>query len=135
MAKPSAAGEVHFAWLPYLALGLALGGLVLAWFEFGRPRAKQVGFAERVPFVKDLLVQRWYIDRFYRWFLDVVIYRGVSHACTENDRRVIDGGVDGLAHGTIASGRRLSLMQTGLFQYRLMVIMVVMALVGLYFFV
>jgi NADH-quinone oxidoreductase subunit L len=134
-APAPAGGEAHLAWLPRVALGLALAGLVLAWLEFGRPHAKQVGFAERVAFVKDLFAQRWYMDHFYRWFLDTVIYRGVSHACTQNDRRVIDGGVDGLAQGTVESGRRLSLLQAGLFQYRLMVIMVVMALVSLYFFI
>jgi NADH-quinone oxidoreductase subunit L len=135
LAKDLVVSDAHIGWLPYLAQGLALAGLALAWFEFGRPRASKIGFAERNAFVKDLLVQRWYMDRFYRWFLDTVIYRGISDACTANDRRVIDGGVDGLAQGTVASGRRLSLLHEGLFQYRLMVIMAVMALVGLYFFV
>jgi len=40
----------HLAWAPYVALVLAAAGLLLAWLEFGRRSARQVGFVERVRF-------------------------------------------------------------------------------------
>ena len=39
----------HIVWLPYLALILTIGGVGLAWAEFGRRGARQVGFVERIP--------------------------------------------------------------------------------------
>jgi NADH-quinone oxidoreductase subunit L len=129
---PTQAG--HHAWLPFVALGLAATGVVLAWLEFGRRGAEQVGFVEKIAPLNSLFSERWYIDRFYRRFLDVVIYGGISNLCTKNDNRVIDGGVNGLGRGTIESGRFVSFLHLGMIQYRLLAIFVVIVLLVLYFF-
>jgi NADH-quinone oxidoreductase subunit L len=127
-------GGNHHAWLLYASLGLALFGLILAWMEFGRVKADQIGFAEKIPSVKALFLQRWYLDRMYRWLLDVVIYNGVSNLCTKNDNQVIDGGIHGLCQGTQRSGRMLSNLHLSMIQYKLMVMFVVMIFLALYFF-
>ena len=44
---PAAEGG-PFAWFHLAAPGLAVAGAVLAWVEFGRSGAKQIGFVERV---------------------------------------------------------------------------------------
>ncbi|UCF94611.1 MAG: NADH-quinone oxidoreductase subunit L, partial [Desulfobacterales bacterium] len=121
-------------WLPYVALVLALGGVGLAWWEFGRRGARQVGFVEGIASLNALFAQRWYIDRGYRWLLDHVIYRGISHLCTQNDNKMIDGGIDGLSKGMVASGRIVSFWHTGMVQYKLLVIFVVMVLLAFYYF-
>jgi len=113
---------------------LAAIGLILAWVEFGRGRAGQIGFAERIPAVKSLFLQRWYIDRMYRLLLEVVIYRGVSNVCTKNDNQVIDGGIDAMSEGTVRSGRMLSDLHLSMIQYKLMTMFVVILLLALYFF-
>jgi NADH-quinone oxidoreductase subunit L len=127
-------GGNHHAWLLYTALGLAVIGLLLAWWEFGRHRAAQIGFAERIPAVKVLFLQRWYLDRMYRQLLDVIIYRGVSNACTKNDNQVIDGSIHALSKGTVRSGRMLSDLHLSMIQYKLMVMFVVILFLALYFF-
>ncbi|MBW1981015.1 MAG: NADH-quinone oxidoreductase subunit L [Deltaproteobacteria bacterium] len=127
-------GGGHHAWLLYTAVGLALFGVVLAWFEFGRPGAAQIGFVERVPAVRDLFAERWYMDLFWRRFLDYVIYGVFSNLFTRNDRRVIDGGIDGICRATVGGGWLLSFLQSGMLQYNLMVMFAVLALVALYFF-
>jgi len=129
---PAQAG--HHAWLPFVALGSAATGVVLAWLEFGRRGAEQVGFVEKIAPLNSLFSERWYIDRFYRRFLDVVIYGGISNLCTKNDNRIIDGGVNGLGRGTIESGRFVSFLHLGMIQYRLLAIFVVIVLLVLYFF-
>jgi NADH-quinone oxidoreductase subunit L len=130
---PGSGEGTHHGWLPFAALGLAFGGIALAWLEFGRRGAEQVGFVERMAPLNNLFAQRWYIDRFYRWFLDIVIYKGVSNLLTLNDNNVIDGGVDGLGKGTVETGRLVSFLHSGMVQYRLLVIFIVMVLVGAYF--
>ena len=124
----------HHAWLPFVALGSAATGVVLAWFEFGRRGAEQVGFVEKIAPLNTLFSERWYIDRFYRRFLDVVIYGGISNLCTKNDNRIIDGGINGLGRGTVESGRFVSFLHLGMIQYRLLAIFVVIVLLVLYFF-
>lgn len=127
-------GGAHHAWLLYVAVGLALSGVVLAWIEFGRRGAVQVGFVERVPALSRLFAQRWYMDHFYRRFLDYVIYGIFSNLFTRNDRRIIDGGIDGICRGTVGGSRLLAYLQSGMLQYNLMVMFAIVALVGLYFF-
>ena len=124
----------HHAWLPFVALGLAAMGVILAWVEFGRRGAGQVGFVERIAPLNNLFSQRWYIYRFYRWFLDAVIYGIVSRFCTQNDNKVIDKGLDGLSKAVVATGRFTSLLHVGMIQYRLLAIFVVMVLLAVYFF-
>ncbi|MEJ2427646.1 MAG: NADH-quinone oxidoreductase subunit L, partial [Deltaproteobacteria bacterium] len=124
----------HHAWLLYVAVGLALSGVGLAWLEFGRKGASQVGFVEKIEPLCALFANRWYIDHFYRLFLDYFIYGTVSNLFTRNDRRVIDGGIDGVCRATVGSGWALSFLQSGMLQYNLMVMFAVLALVALYFF-
>jgi len=126
--------EGHHTWLLAATLVLALGGVGLAWLEFGRRAAGRIGFVEHLPWLKTLFAERWYIDRFYRFFLDIVIYRGISNVCTRNDNKVIDGGIDGFSQGMVATGRMLSFLHAGMVQYKLLVIFVVIVLLALYFF-
>jgi NADH-quinone oxidoreductase subunit L len=128
------AGGGHHAWLLYAAVGLALAGVALAWVEFGRKGSAQVGFVERLPAVRALFANRWYLDHVYRRFLDYVIYGTFSNLFTLNDRRVIDGGIDGMCRATIGSGRLLSFVQSGMLQYNLMVMFAALALVALAFY-
>ena len=83
--------------------------------------------------LNNLFAQRWYIDRFYRWFLDAVIYNGCSRLFTLNDNKVIDGGIDGLGKGTVETGRFVSYLHTGMVQYRLLAIFIVLVLLAVYF--
>jgi len=124
----------HHAWMPFAAIASALGGVVLAWLEFGRQGADQVGFVEKIAPLNNLFAQRWYIDRFYRRFLDIFIYGVVSNLFNQNDKKVIDGGIDGLGKGTVATGRFVSILHQGMVQFRLLTIFVVLVLLGLYFF-
>ena len=125
--------DSHHLWLPFVALGLALGGIVLAWLEFGRRGAEQMGFVERIPVLNNLFAERWYIDRFYRRFVDIVIYKLFSNLFTLNDNKVIDGGIDGLSKSTIEAGRLVSFLHSGMVQYRLLVIFIVLVLLTIYF--
>lgn len=129
---PAAPG--HHGWLPFAAVGLAVAGIALAWIEFGRRGAPQIGFVDRIPALQALFAERWYLDRFWRWFLDTVIYRLISRLCTQNDRKVIDGGVDGLGTGTIGTGHLLSRIQSGLIQSKLVMMFVVVVFLSLYYF-
>jgi NADH-quinone oxidoreductase subunit L len=104
-----------------------------AWFEFGRKNANQIGWVERIPLLADLFGQRWYLDRFYRYLLDTLVYRGLSRLFTANDRRVIDGTLDGLGRSTIGLGRVVDWVHTGMIQYRLMIMFA--AVIGLILFI
>jgi NADH-quinone oxidoreductase subunit L len=127
-------GGDHAQWLLYVAVGSALAGVVLAWLEFGRAGAAQIGFVERVPSLAALFAERWYLDSFYRIFLDKVVYGIFSNLCAKNDKVIIDGGVDGLGRSVVKAGGILSVLHSGMIQYRLLVMFLVVVLLGLYFF-
>lgn len=133
-ALPGVKGIGHPVWLPYTEIILAVGGVGLAWMEFGRCCAPQVGFVERIPALHRLFSERWYLDHFYRWFVDRVIDRGLSTLFTQNDHRVIDGSIDGISRGTVEMGRLISHMHLGMVQYRLLAMFIVMVLLAFYFF-
>jgi len=115
------------------AVCMAVGGIVWAWLEFGRRKATQEGFLRWMPKVEQLFAKRWYLDDFLRKFLDTAIYSGVTSLFTRNDRRIIDGGIDGICNFTVESGRLFSFLQSGMLQHNLLVMIGGVALVVLYF--
>ena len=121
------------AWLLYVSVGLVASGLGLAWFEFGRGAALQVGFVERIPALRELFAQGWYLDHLYRRFVLTVIDGFFSKACTKNEDRVINKSIDELSHFTLDSGDLLSFLQSGKLRYNLIVMFAALALVVLYF--
>ena len=129
-----AGADTGHSWLPFVALSIAAAGVGLAWFEFGRPQADQIGFVDKIPALKTLFAERWYIDHFYGLCLKYIVYKGLASFCKQNDDQVIDGSIDGLSKGTVETGRLLSRLHLGMVQYRLLVIFVVMVLLALYFF-
>ncbi len=125
-------GENH--WHLYLTVGLAFFGVGMAWFEFGRKDSAQVGFVERIPGLKVLFAERWYLDHFYRSFVRHVIDGFFSKLSARNDQQIIDGGIDGFCRFTVGSGRVLSFLQSGLLRHNLFFVFAVLAVVALYFF-
>ncbi len=125
--------EGHHGWLPILAGTLAVLAIAQAWFEFGRKGTSQIGWVERIPALARLFGERWYLDRFYRQFLDRFIYGTVSRLFTANDRRVIDGALDGLGLSTIGLGKMMERLHQTMIQYRLMVM--VAMVIGLVLFI
>jgi len=115
-------------------MAFVVSGAGLAWVEFGRKGSSQLGFAERIPPLKALFGQRWYLDHFYRIFLNYVVYRTFANSFTRNDRQVIDGGIDGFSRLTINSGWLLSRLQSGILRHNFLVMFAVLTLVALYFF-
>jgi hypothetical protein len=63
-----------------------------------------------------------------------VVYGTVSRLCADNDRKVIDGGIDGLAGGVRGAGRIVDALNLTMIQYRLGVMFAVVFFLALYFF-
>jgi len=125
-------GAGHYVLLA-AAVGLALAGIAWAWVEFGRKKATREGFLSRLPRTRELFGRRWYMDDFFRKFLDRVVYAGFTSLFTRNDRRVIDGAIDGVCAGTVGGGRLFSFLQSGMLQYNLLLMIAAVGLVVLLF--
>jgi len=129
-------GEHHPHELNYLllilAVGCALAGIGMAWLDWGARTAKWEGFIKKFPALEHFFIQKWYMDHFWRWFLNAVIYGIFSKYFTYNDRRVVDGGVDAVAFSCQGGGRVLSLIQTAFLQYNLLFMVLVLAGLGIY---
>jgi NADH-quinone oxidoreductase subunit L len=88
---------------------------------------------ERIPVLYRFFTERWYLDHFYRLLVDRVIDRGIATLFFENDKKLIDGSIDGVCQGTVATGRLLAFLNSAMIQYRLLAIFAVLVLVSLYF--
>lgn len=113
------------AWLFPAALGLAIAAVALAWFEFGRQNAGQVGLVEKIAPLYQLFSQRWYLDHIYRWVVDNILDRGIAALCQKNDDRVVDGSIHALGNGIVASARSIAAWHQALIQRKLMVLFAV----------
>ena len=110
------APDHHFDWseavVPMAVVGSAIA---LAWWEFGRKGSAQLGFITKVPFLHKLMVNRWYIDAFYkRVFVAgaLAIAKGSYFAETKG----FDAGGDAVAHGTYEAGAQVASAQNGRLQ-------------------
>ena len=126
-------GERLSPWMNYMPLALALAGVAIAFLEFGRPGASQIGFIERIPPLFRLFSERWYIDHVYRFLLDVFVDKGLSRLAYANDNKVIDPGIDGLCNGAVEGGRIVAFLNSGMIQYRLLAMFGVLVFLSVYF--
>jgi NADH-quinone oxidoreductase subunit L len=122
-------------WLSFLSMGEVLLGVLLTWWEFGRKAAPGIGFVERVEPLRVFFLKRWFLDELYQRLVRTVVDGTIAVLLTRNDRRVIDGGIDGFCRLTVGGGRLLSHVQSGLLRSNLMVMIVVLILVGFYLLV
>jgi len=118
--------EAHaFGFAEFVSLVLALTGILVAWWEFGRKAAGRIGFAERSVAVRRLFAERWYLDRFIRWMVDRFLDRGIAEASHRNDMHVVDGIVHAIGNGVIYFGRVAAGWHQAMIQSKLMVIFAV----------
>jgi NADH-quinone oxidoreductase subunit L len=122
-------------WLMIMGISAGLSGIALAWFEYGRKGASRKGFLSYFPAIWKLFDYRWFIDIFYRKSLDTFVYGGLTSLFTKNDRRVIDGGIDGICFFTEGSGRLFSFLQSGMLQYNLLIMVLAAGAAVLYFLI
>ena len=115
------------------AVSMGVGGIIWAWLEFGRKNSAQAGFLSNFPTIQELFAKRWYMDDFLRKALDGAVYSGLTNIFTRNDRRIIDGGIDGICFFTEASGRLFSFLQSGLLQHNLLVMVGIVGVIVLAF--
>jgi NADH-quinone oxidoreductase subunit L len=100
--------------LIWIAVGLGLGGLLLAAWFYGNNAARAIAWKPNFEPMHRLLSGKYYIDELYdailgrplNWISDKVFLR-------IGDRFIIDGSLDGLAALAQRSAGRLSKLQTG----------------------
>jgi NADH-quinone oxidoreductase subunit L len=120
-----------------MVLGVSAGllGIIFAWFEFGRKGSSRQGFLSHFPAIWKLFDVRWFLDIFLRKSLDRFVYGGLTSLFAKNDRRVIDGGIDGICFFTEAGGRLFSFAQSGMLQYNLLIMILGAGIAVLFFLV
>jgi NADH-quinone oxidoreductase subunit L len=96
-----------------LSAMIAIAGVTLAWYVYGRSpvRPASIG-APRNP-VHRLLLEKYYVDEIYDFLFVRPIYRLSLWLARVFDPRVIDGLVNGTATATLAWARGLRRVQTG----------------------
>jgi NADH-quinone oxidoreductase subunit L len=152
--------ESHpFSWLVAgLATGTAGLGILLGWAIFERRVISPSIFRQKLPWVYNLLVNKYYIDEIY-WTIIVKPLFAIVRFMGRFDQKIIDGVVNGIAYLTVVfsvvnnwidkwvvdfivnliggvtklSGRLLRFVQTGVFQdYALIMFLGIIFIVWVY---
>ena len=98
----------------YVSIGLALGGIFIAFLMYSGKRLINPGIFNRNgnSILYKLLANRYYFPQLYdqiSWKLGYGVARGVDFV----DRNIVDGTVNGLSNVVVGSGDTVSKMQTG----------------------
>ena len=112
------------------AIVISLLGVTLAWLDFGRRGAAQVGFISRVPTAQRLFERRWYLDEIYNATI-VRFSLWIAGLCFNAETKGLDVGADALAHGTRTSGLAVARSHTGRLQFYIGSAFVVVAALAL----
>ena len=106
--------EIDWLWAA-VSIGLATGGFALGVWLYKSSRSTVDSVRVRFAGVHRVLINRYYMDNLYQWFVDrVVLALGRSVALF--DRTIVnDRGVNGAGLTVLAAGKRLRLHVTGLF--------------------
>ena len=97
------------------AIAVALSGVGLAWWDFGRAGAPQTGFIGRTRGVYAFFKNQWYLNQLY----DKVFVAGalaVARAAYSAETRGLDDGADGVANAARGMGQKVSLLHAGRLQ-------------------
>ncbi|MCR4435215.1 MAG: NADH-quinone oxidoreductase subunit L [Clostridiales bacterium] len=114
--------------IPHLDLGVAglstvaaLAGIFTAWLIYSRKAIPAESIAKKFSGLYKLLWNKYYIDDFYQWLFDKVMFM-TGKALDWVDHHIIDGFFDGFAKLVGFTGSKLRLTQTGALQNYALVI-------------
>ncbi|MEC9073365.1 MAG: proton-conducting transporter membrane subunit, partial [Myxococcota bacterium] len=116
------------------AIGIALLGVAMAWFDFGRAGAPQTGFISKVPALQSLFANRWHVDTVYNATF-VRAAQGIASVCFTSETKGLDEAADRVADGTMATGALTARAQTGRIQIYVGSAVVVASLLSFYLMV
>ncbi len=111
LGEPHALGIADYA----PAVGVALAGLGLAWFEFGRKGAAQTGFISKVPALRALFEGGWYVDAAYRKTV-IAATIGAAKGIYTAETQGFDGTGDAIGRHTVEAGATATRLQSGRLQ-------------------
>jgi len=128
-----AAAHIHHAWwMPWVATGSALLGILLAWYLYLSMSDLRAGIASALRPALDVFRAKYYWDDVYNGFVRRVVIDGSRALLWEKvDAGVIDGAVNRAGTITGALAQMLRPLQTGLVRhYALLILAGAVALLG-----
>jgi NADH-quinone oxidoreductase subunit L len=91
---------------------LVLLGIALAWLIYGTRQIAAATVTRLFGPLYGWAANKWGFDDLYNWLVGTV-WVGLANALAYFDRGFVDGIVNGVAQGTVATGRALRGIQTG----------------------
>ena len=121
-------------WVKLLPVIVSLGGLVSCWLLFSKYRVRFIHYLNRLTFVRQLLVKKWFFDYLYDVALTNFLKRVGYGLWRAIDESVIDAlGPQGVADVVLRTSKRLSQGQTGyIYHYAFVMIIGVACLLSFY---
>ena len=120
--------EGELPWLMALSMGVAVVGILVAYFAYYRAKISVFAFHQAFPWLRQGMKHKWWVDAAWEFFAGRIVIAG-SGLAAWFDRHVPDGMVNGVAWLCGQAGLRLRRVQTGQVQlYALVLFVAVIAL-------
>jgi len=113
------------------AIAASFTGVLVAWLDFGRKGASQVGFIHKLPSLAMLFRRRWYIDDIYKKAVVNPVV-GLAQGLFIAETKGFDGVADKVGETAIDAGDGLSRTQSGRVQVYVGSAVLLLAAVSLY---
>jgi len=127
------------AWIMFVATGVSLAGIVLAWFMYGSKLLSRDWLVKPFPMWYKVLFNKYYVDEIYH-VLAVLGSRTIAYFLQVFDTYIVGGLVKGTALLAQGIGRAGARLQDGQIQtygtvafFGIAVLVVIIALTGGYF--
>ncbi len=105
----------HNALIPIFSGIVAAGSIFLAWAMYQKRLVSAPALARRFPNVYRILKNKYYIDEFYIFCVNRILF-AVSNIAGWFDRHIVDGAVNGVSYLVGLAAGYLRKIQTGLVQ-------------------
>ncbi len=107
----------HFAhpgWLPFVATGVAFGGIGLAWILYGRGKTdRAVALQSMAGPLYPLVYNKFYIDEVYLFITHKIIFLCIASPIKWFDRSIVDGTMNLCGWLLQLGGKGVRLLQNG----------------------
>ena len=112
---------------------IALLGFYIAWSRYLKNSAWVKNLQDRFRFIQPALQNSWYFDKFYEKIEWEPLWAAAKWFSNFGEKRVIDGGVNGISRGVTRLGEGARRLQAGLVPVYALSILVGVTLLVLYF--
>jgi len=115
----------------FVTTAVVLSAIGVSYLYFGRGGTNENGWVSYVPGLQKLITEKFYVDHFWRWVMDNIVYR-IAKASFWTDDKIINPIVNNVGLSIIRFGKQAASLQMGQVQQYIATALLVVVVVAFY---